>query len=266
MPEKRIKAMAMFEKLFGTKEPAPSSSSAAAVPAGLRVYAVGDIHGRADLLRRLLRLIEADNARQPSAEVRLIFLGDYVDRGPASREVIDILMERPAFADKVVRLRGNHEDAMLAFLDDPERSRIWLDWGGMATLASYGVTPRSDLPSGERLAHLSRRLGALMPAAHRIFLEGLPLQEVVGDYLFVHAGVNPLVPLDRQDPFDLTTIRSPFLEWGRPLGKVVVHGHTISLEGPEILSWRIGVDTGAYATGRLTALVLEGESRRVVTT
>jgi serine/threonine protein phosphatase 1 len=114
--------------------------------------------------------------------------------------------------------------------------------------------------------YMSERLGKLLPAAHRTFLEGLPVREIVGDYLFVHAGINPLVPLDQQNPLDLTTIRSPFLEWGRPLGKVVVHGHTISLEGPEILSWRIGIDTGAYATGRLTALVLEGESRRVVTT
>lgn len=258
--------MTLFEKLFRTRETAPASA-AATVPAGMRVYAVGDIHGRADLLRRLLRLIEADNARQAPAEMRLIFLGDYIDRGPASREVIDILMDDPPFADQVVRLRGNHEEAMLAFLDDPARTRIWLDWGGLATMVSYGVRlPPDRLPPGQLLPYLSRRLGELLPAAHRNFLERLPVQETVGDYLFVHAGVNPEVPLDRQDPFDLTTIRSPFLDWGRPLGKVVVHGHTISLEGPEILSWRIGIDTGAYATGRLTALVLEGDSCRVITT
>ena len=257
----------MFGKLFRTREPASAPApTAAAVPAGTRVYAVGDIHGRADLLRRLLGLIEKDNARQGPAEVWLIFLGDYIDRGPASREVIDILMEEPDFADKVVHLRGNHEEAMLAFLDDPEQARIWLDWGGMATLISYGVRLPADPPPEQPLAYLSRRLGEKLPAAHRKFLEGLPVQKTMGDYLFVHAGVDPEVPLDRQDPFDLTTIRSPFLEWGRPLGKVVVHGHTISLDGPEILSWRIGIDTGAYATGRLTALVLEGDSRRVITT
>ena len=257
----------MFGRLFKTKGPVSAPAPVvAAVPAGIRVYAVGDIHGRADLLRKLLGLIEADNARQAPAEVWLIFLGDYVDRGPASREVIDILMQHPPFADKVIRLRGNHEDAMLNFLEDPARGRIWLDWGGMATLMSYGVRVPSDMPPDKRFDHMSRRLRELLPAEHKDFLEGMPFEETVGDYLFVHAGVNPQVPLDRQDPFDLTTIRSPFLEWGRPLGKMVVHGHTISTEGPEFLSWRIGIDTGAYATGRLTALVLEGEDRRIVTT
>ena len=259
----------MFARLFKTKGAALAAAPApavAAVPQGIRVYAVGDIHGRADLLRRLLGLIEADNALQSKAEVWLIFLGDYIDRGPASRDVIDILMQDPPFADKVVRLRGNHEDAMLAFLDDPTRGRIWLEWGGLATLMSYGVRVPSDMPPDKRFDHMSNRLRDLLPPEHRDFLAGLPLEETVGDYLFVHAGVNPRVPLDRQDAFDLTTIRSPFLEWGEPLGKMVVHGHTISAEGPVFLPWRIGIDTGAYATGRLTALVLEGEERRVVTT
>jgi len=124
----------------------------------------------------------------------------------------------------------------------------------------------SDMPPDKRFDHMSTRLRALLPADHREFLAGLPVEETVGDYLFVHAGVDPRVPLDRQDAFDLTTIRSPFLEWGEPLGKMVVHGHTISAEGPVFLPWRIGIDTGAYATGRLTALVLEGEDRRVLTT
>lgn len=259
----------MFARLFKTKGPAPAAApppALAAVPAGVRVYAVGDIHGRADLLRKLLGLIEADNAQQPPAEVWLIFLGDYVDRGPASRDVIDILMQDPPFADKVVRLRGNHEDAMLAFLDDPARGRIWLDWGGMATLMSYGVRVPPDMAPDKRFDHMSKRLRDLLPPEHKDFIEGMPFEHTMGDYLFVHAGVNPQVPLDRQDPFDLTTIRSPFLEWGKPLGKMVVHGHTISTDGPVMLPWRIGIDTGAYATGRLTALVLEGEDRRVVTT
>ncbi len=259
----------MFGSLFKTKTPASAAVPApapAAVPQGLRVYAVGDIHGRADLLRRLLGLIEADNARQPRAEVWLIFLGDYIDRGPASRDVIDILMEHPSFADKVVRLRGNHEDALLTFLDDPSHGRLWLEWGGMATMTSYGVRVPADLPADQRFEHLSRRLGELLPAGHRAFLAALPLTQTLGDYMFVHAGVDPRAPLDQQDPFDLTTIRSPFLDWGERLDRVVVHGHTISAEGPVFLPWRIGIDTGAYATGRLTALVLEGQDRRIVTT
>jgi len=162
-------------------------------------------------------------------------------------------------------LRGNHEDALLNFVEDPVKGRIWLDWGGMATLMSYGVRPPAALSPEDRLKSMGEQLDRALPDEHRAFLQSLPLQETVGDYLFVHAGVNPRVPLDQQDAYDLTTIRSPFLEWGEPLGKMVVHGHSIS-EAPEFLSWRIGIDTGAYATGRLTALVLEGLDQRIVAT
>jgi serine/threonine protein phosphatase 1 len=258
----------MFSRLFKAKGRAPASDPAPAspsVPAGQRVYAIGDIHGRADLLNRLLGLIEADNAARDEAEVLLIYLGDYIDRGPHSREVIDRVLGEHPFADRVIPLRGNHEDALLAFIEDPARGRVWFDWGGMATLLSYGVRVPADMPAAERPAFMASELDRLLPDEHRELYRTMPLSETVGDYLFVHAGVNPMMPLDRQDAFDLTTIRSPFLDWGRPLGKMVVHGHSIS-EAPEFLSWRIGIDTGAYATGRLTALVLEGESRRIVTT
>ena len=211
------------------------------------------------------KLIEADNEEQDEAEVSLVFLGDYVDRGPSSPEVLDIVRGEHRFANRVVALRGNHEDALLNFIEDPVRGRIWLDWGGMATLTSYGVRPTATLSPEDRLRDMAEQLDRNLPDAHRAFLKSLPVQEIVGDYLFVHAGVDPRVPLDQQEDFDLTTIRSPFLDWGAPLGKMVVHGHSIS-EMPEFLSWRIGIDTGAYATGRLTALVLEGQEQRILST
>lgn len=254
-----------FLKIRGEPKPYLFPSPSPTVPDGRRVYAVGDIHGRADLLCRLLSLIEADNEEQDDAHVTLIFLGDYIDRGPDSPDVLDILRGRHAFADRVVALRGNHEDALLNFIEDPVRGRIWLDWGGMATLMSYGVRPRASLSPEDRLRSMGEQLDRNLPDAHRAFLQGLPLQETVGDYLFVHAGVNPRLPLGRQEAFDLTTIRSPFLDWGEPLEKMVVHGHSIS-EAPEFHSWRIGIDTGAYATGRLTALALEGLDQRIIAT
>ena len=258
----------MFSRFFKAKGQAPASAPAPAspaVPAGMRVYAIGDIHGRADLLNRLLGLIEADNEGREKAEVVLIYLGDYIDRGPNSRQVVDRILGEHPFADQVIRLRGNHEDALLAFIEDPARGRVWFDWGGMATLLSYGVRVPADMAAGERVTFMAKELDRLLPDDHRDLYRSMPLSETLGDYLFVHAGVNPMVPLDRQDPFDLTTIRSPFLDWGRPLGKMVVHGHSIA-EAPEFLSWRIGIDTGAYATGHLTALALEGTSQRIVAT
>lgn len=252
-------------KLKGESRPYDYAPSAPTVPEGTRVYAVGDIHGSAGLLMRLLARIEADNAEQDPAEVTLIFLGDYIDRGPASPEVLDILRGPHSFADRVICLRGNHEDALLNFIEDPVKGRIWLDWGGMATLMSYGVRPSATLTPEERLRAMGEQLDRNLPDEHRDFLKSLPLQETMGDYLFVHAGVNPRVPLGQQEAFDLTTIRAPFLDWGEPLGKMVVHGHSIS-EMPEFLPWRIGIDTGAYATGRLTALVLEGREQRILST
>ena len=230
-----------------------------ALPPGLRLYAVGDIHGRADLLRRLLSLIEADAAGRGPAQVRVIFLGDYIDRGPDSPEVLDILSGPPPGLYRVTCLRGNHEEALLAFIDDPVRARFWLEWGGMATLRAYGVAASPDLSA------MAMRLDHALPGRHRAFLLRLPVREVVGDYLFVHAGVDPMKPLDRQDDFDMTTIRERFLEWNGWLGKMVVHGHTIS-PVPEMLSWRIGIDTGAYASGHLTALGLEGDRRWILST
>jgi serine/threonine protein phosphatase 1 len=228
------------------------------LPDGLRLYAVGDIHGRSDLLRRLLGLIEADTVARGPAQVRLMFLGDYIDRGPDSPGVLDLLMAARAWA-RTTCLRGNHEDALLAFVEDPVKARFWLDWGGLETMRAYGVSLSSDLQD------MSRQLDSVLPDRHRAFLKGMPVRETLGDYLFVHAGVDPALPFDKQDHFTLTTIREPFLSWGKPLEKIVVHGHTISPQ-PELLSWRIGIDTGAYASGRLTALGLESNGRWTLST
>jgi serine/threonine protein phosphatase 1 len=235
------------------------------VPAGVRVYAIGDIHGRLDLLERLLSLIEADARPARGKERVLIYLGDYIDRGPSSREVVDRVMAPHEMVDRVVRLRGNHEEAMLTFIADVELGRAWLDYGGIATLHSYGVRLPPDLSAQERFAAMAKGLAQALPPEHRAFYERLELSETIGDYFFVHAGINPALPIAEQDEFDLTTIRAPFLDWGRPLEKVVVHGHSIAPE-PQLLPWRIGIDTGAYATGHLTALVLEGGEQRILST
>jgi len=255
-------------RLFKTKErdkaAAPHLASPG-VPAGQRVYAVGDIHGRADLLQRLLGLIADDNRRAAPALVTIVYLGDYIDRGPASREVVDMVMSPHKGADRVVWLRGNHEDALLAYVDDHQRGRLWLDYGGMATMHSYGVRISPGVAAQERFPLMARQFADRLSPEHRAFYHALPLSETIGDYFFVHAGVNPRRPIDAQDAYELTTIRSPFLEWGRTLEKIVVHGHSIAPE-PQFRSWRIGIDTGAYATGHLTCLALEGTSQRILST
>ncbi len=236
-----------------------------AVPAGTRIYAIGDIHGRADLLHRLLALIDADNRALSRADVCVIYLGDYIDRGPDSRDVVSLVKAPHAMADRVVRLRGNHEETLLRFLDDPRHGHEWLqDYGGAATLLSYGVRVPPDLSPVERLEFMADELGRRL-GDHRLFFETLAVSETVGDYFFVHAGVDPSLPLSEQRASTLTTIRDPFLDWGRPLEKVVVHGHSIA-HIAELQDWRIGIDTGAYATGHLSCLVLERDEQRILCT
>ena len=238
---------------------------APAVPPGTRVYAVGDIHGESGALARLLEMIREDAASAPVARRVLVFLGDYVDRGLGSRQVIDLLLDDPAPDFERVFLKGNHDAGLLAFLEDAGIGPEWLGVGGQATLLSYGVA----LPPGPRTAaHLEgvrEALAGVLPSGHRAFLEGLSLFHVEGSYAFVHAGIRPGVALEDQQEQDLLWIRDEFLDDRRDHGRVVVHGHSVS-DRPEVLPNRIGIDTGAYATGRLTCLVLEGESRRFLAT
>ena len=226
------------------------------VPDGVRVYAVGDIHGRRDLLERLLELVWSD-AAQTDERNKLVFLGDYVDRGPSSREVVDYLMalERPGW--EIVSLRGNHEHFFLEFLQNPEVYRIWREFGGGETLRSYGVRPPS-FDNLEEFARAREKLATNVPASHLQFLKTLPLSFSAGDYMFVHAGVRPGIALERQSPEDLMWIRDEFLLSDRVLDKIIVHGHTPG-ERPVVRPNRICVDTGAYATDCLTAVTLSGE-------
>jgi serine/threonine protein phosphatase 1 len=251
----------LVERLRGLARRPAAAATVAAVPPGRRVYAVGDIHGRADLLDRLTRLIAEDAAAHPEAAPLLVYLGDYVDRGAQSREVLDRLIEGPPPGFEAVHLLGNHELAMLRFLDDVAIGPTWFAYGGMATLLSFGIrVTASALEGGAGLQALQARLRARLSTPQLAFLRSLELTHVEGDYLFVHAGIRPGVPLDRQSPDDLLQIREEFLRSPLDHGKVVVHGHTVTAE-PEIRANRIGIDTGAYATGRLSCLVLEGNRR-----
>jgi len=244
----------MISKLFSSRRRAADTSPA--IPAGQRVYAIGDIHGCADLLDALLVRIDADDAARGPAETSLIFLGDLVDRGPASAGVLDRLIALAQARPRVRFLLGNHEEIFLGALDgEPKALRLFCRIGGRETILSYGVAAAEY----ERLDYeeLVQRLGTLVPPAHRAFFDRFEDMVVIGDYAFVHAGVRPDSPLDQQRVSDLRWIRDPFLDHRARLDKMVVHGHTIT-PSVETHAHRIGVDTGAYATGRLSALGLEG--------
>ncbi len=236
------------------------------MPAGRRVYAIGDIHGRVDLLRLLHDRIAEDARGAPSLRHCIVYLGDYIDRGPYSREVIELLLEGPPTGFEAVCLKGNHEELMLRFLEDAKMGLGWLLNGGDATLQSYGIGVLRALGGdGSRLDVLREHLAAEAPSRHVGFLRRLERWHIEGDYLFVHAGILPGVALDDQKDEDILWIREAFLHDKRDHGKVVVHGHSIT-EAPEVRQNRIGIDTGAYATGVLTCLVLEGSGHRFLST
>lgn len=234
------------------------------VPDGLRVYAIGDIHGRSDLLRELHELIQNDARSCVTANKSIVYLGDYVDRGLDSKGVIDTLL-KPLEGFDCVHLKGNHEDTLLRYLDDYTMGMRWFPIGGDATVMSYGVRLPKGLSAKEREAHMWSEFQANIPADHLSFFSGLNLMHRVGDYAFVHAGVRPGTPIDQQNPTDLMWIRDSFLDCKDNFGAVVVHGHSTARK-PEIRLNRIGIDTGAYATNILTCLVLEGATRRFLTT
>lgn len=236
---------------------APQAAPTAAVPAGQRVYAVGDIHGRADLFAALIDAVEADDAARGGAETLVILLGDLVDRGPDSAGVIALARDWQA-RRRVRILMGNHEEMFLDALESEEVLRHFLRYGGRETLLSYPIDPvaysRAELAETQALAR------AAVPEADLEFVSAFEDSIALGDYLFVHAGIRPGVPLEEQRASDLRWIRETFLSHGESFGPVVVHGHTI-FDEPEVRSNRIGIDTGAYKSGRLTALGLEGTAR-----
>jgi serine/threonine protein phosphatase 1 len=236
--------------------PSANSSGSPAFPSLPRdtlVYAVGDVHGRRDLLDRLLTwLIEDFNAAGPRVEGFLVLLGDYVDRGPDSKGVLDRLstLALPQRLTPVL-LRGNHEQMLTEALTDPERASVWGRLGGAATMLSYGVLPPSFDGSSEEWRQAAAALEGAIPIAHKRLLAGLRPSMEIGDYFFAHAGVNPSRPLHLQSETDLIWIRDKFLKHDKSFGKLVVHGHSIAAE-PMVTPYRLGVDTGAYATGVLT--------------
>jgi serine/threonine protein phosphatase 1 len=226
------------------------------VPDGTRIYAVGDVHGRADLLQGLLARIDSDLKAYPIEQSLQIFLGDYIDRGGHSREVLDLLIARKR-QHSMLYLKGNHETFAIQFLSAPWVFSDWKHVGGINTLLSYGVTPpASDDPRDQ--VDAAKAFSRALPESHGRFLQGLALSFTCGDYFFAHAGVRPGIPLRMQRQQDLLWIREEFLLHEETFGKVVVHGHTPAKE-PDVRANRINIDTGAYATGRLTCLVLQSD-------
>jgi serine/threonine protein phosphatase 1 len=224
-------------------------------PEGVRIYAVGDVHGCLEPLKRLEEKIML-SARDCGLNAGVIFLGDYVDRGPDVTGVLDHL-SRGNFAGLPTRfLMGNHEEMFIEAMAQPSLIRDWLRWGGMATLASYRVTLPQGADPRERDQIIADAMAAALPSHHRDFLERLEVSIRLGDYLFVHAGIRPGRPLEKQSRHDMLSIREPFLSSPKQLPCRVVHGHSVSFD-VQITPSRIGIDTGAYATGRLSAILIE---------
>src|SRR5215813_10876329 len=219
--------------MFGLLQRRKGASRPAEIPAGIRAYVIGDIHGRLDLLLRLHDTIANDAGRKPIGDLRIIYLGDYVDRGPSSREVLDFLTSLKAARSSVTCLLGNHEAMLLRFLEDSSIGPEWLAYGGLATLMSYGISPSDVGGTKEKLLVAQHALRENLPAAHKTFLLGLPTHVSLGDFFFVHAGVRPGVPLGEQKDADLVWIREEFLASKDFHGKIVVHGHSYKTK-PEV--------------------------------
>lgn len=260
----RDRESAMISTLFKKRRPRIAAPDRPETPRGTVVWAVGDIHGRLDLLQPLVEAIMADAAASAAQRKVVVFLGDYVDRGPDSRGVIRYLADLPA--DRGIEwrfLKGNHEEAMLDFLDDPSAGARWCEYGGDAALRSYGLRPPELKHKVEAWARISADLDHKLTPRERAFLENLELSLSIGDYFFAHAGARPGEPLDRQSERDLMWIRNSFLDSEVEFEKVVVHGHTPTRE-VHVDRRRIGVDTKAYESGVLSAARLEGTVRAVL--
>jgi serine/threonine protein phosphatase 1 len=233
------------------------------LPAGRRLYCIGDIHGRLDLLEELHGMIREDAAGFEGSK-GVVYLGDYIDRGSQSKQVLDLMVDQPLEGFDAVNLLGNHEQTMLDFLEQPQAAAAWLNFGGQVTLMSYGAG-LGRLQMARQPEILSDELEAKLPQSHLEFLQSCRLMHIEGSYCFVHAGIRPGIELENQLPEDLLWIRDEFIRSEQDHGHVVVHGHSITEE----VEWRrnrIGIDTGAYYSGLLTALVLEGEDQRLLQT
>lgn len=251
-----------LRQLFSTPETAPRPLREFSVPEGVRVYAVGDIHGRSQLLAKTLAAIHDHARSNPAKKTYEIFLGDYIDRGMESKQVIDLLTAPAPDGHERICLLGNHEETLLRFLTDPKILRDWANFGGYATLASYGIgIPESMSP--EQLFILRAGLQKNMPPAHLEFLRKLHLNYTVGDYLFVHAGILPNIPIAQQKREHLLWIREPFLSHTDFHDYYVVHGHSPVVH-PDIHSHRANLDVSAAPTDSLCCLILEGSERHTL--
>ncbi len=231
------------------------------------VYAIGDIHGRLDLLDRIHRQIADDAMRRAASRRQVVYLGDYVSRGPDSASVVDRVREWLPAGFERITLMGNHEDLLLRFLaGEIDTGRHWLDYGGLEVMSAYGVViaDRKARDDASVIA-LGKDLAARIPPSHLEFFRGLQTHHRSGDYFFVHGGIRPGVPLEEQRARDCLWIRKTFLNSEADHGAMVVHGHSIS-DQPEVRHNRIGIDTGAYRSGVLTCLVLAGETRSFLQT
>ena len=257
----RNQVITMFERWRSRQS---TATAKACVPDGWCLYVVGDIHGEAALLRQLLASIEHHVSQQRGVAAALAYVGDYIDRGPASAEVLDIVCVKPGWAAKVISLRGNHEEMLQRFLIDPAFGNDWRHYGGLETLASFGVDVR-QVQLGRDLSQARDELLERIPQRHRQFLNNLGSSAAMGDYFLCHAGVRPGVRLADQRDEDLLWIREPFLTSTADFGKIIIHGHS-PVEQPEMTPNRINVDTGAYLTGRLTCAVLQGSAVEFLST
>lgn len=236
----------------------------ARLEAGLRVYAIGDIHGCIEQFDALIAKIDRDLKENPCERHMLVFLGDYVDRGPASKDVVQRLIKLESSKRECRFIMGNHDEGLLAFLRSPDLfGNGFMKWGGLATLISYGIDDVGNYV--KKYDRIAKQLRKLMPEGHREFLGRLSPSLEIGDYFFCHAGVRPGIRLSKQKVHDLMWIREDFLLHPEPFEKVIVHGHT-PVDKPDIRKNRINADTGCYRTGVLTAVVLEKKNQRIVNT
>jgi serine/threonine protein phosphatase 1 len=250
------------EKLLKVRQMLGFSRSKAGIrtprlPDGIRIYAISDVHGCADLLQKMFTVIDRDLATIGSTRAIHVFLGDYIDRGPDSRKTIDLLIDRGRKHESVF-LKGNHEAFLFDVLKNPSQLQDWKQFGGLQTLTSYGLRPSLN-PDPAEQSELIKELAQAIPLHQRRFFNNLRLRFVCGDFFFVHAGVRPGVALAKQQEQDLLWIREEFLASEEHFAKYIVHGHTPVRE-PDRRFNRINIDTGAYATGNLTLLTVQGDS------
>ncbi len=252
----------MLKTLFARRK---LSAGPPRTPDDTRVYAVGDIHGRLDLLTDMRQRIAEDAATAAGKRCVVVYLGDYIDRGADSAGVIECLAGDPVTGCEQVCLMGNHEEMLLTFLDDASIGSMWVTNGGDTTLLSYGSGASGEATADERIKGMQRSLREKLPPRHEHFMRTLRLCHVEGGYAFVHAGIAPRKSLEKQTSRDLLWIRDEFLRSEHDHGHCIVHGHTI-YEQPDFRANRIGIDTGAYFSGVLTCLVLDGEEKRLLQT